>query len=65
MLTDNLITNVPKMSYFVLKSSKVVSFWRHILEDAPPGPRTPLLKFLDPPLYLIKFFEENFIRVIF
>jgi len=27
MLTDNLSPNVPKMSYFALKSSKIVSFW--------------------------------------
>jgi len=26
MLTDNLSPNVPKMSYFALQSSKVVSF---------------------------------------
>jgi len=45
MLTDNLSPNVPKMSYFALKSSKVFSFWG--LRPQAPG---PLLKFLDLPL---------------
>jgi len=60
MLTDNLSPNVPKIGYFALKSSRVVSFWGlHPRSSADggfatrpklPPPSDPLLKFLDPPL---------------
>jgi len=48
MLTVNSTSNVPKMSYFALKFSKVVNF---CLCPQNPGPPDPLLKFLYPPLY--------------